>query len=327
MSLILQDQYFEGFQVIDTQEKMTVPDCFVLSSNKIGSAHGEAKFYIGQKNEAVWDFWGTAGFELKCVLLKKDLLDYLDEVRIEYDNPQSNYRDKDKLSKLWMERYNKVLTLNELIFFKIKHQNQIKGSRVYINSSDTIYTLIREIALPEITYLATSKMENEQGDKLFYFRLFVDYFGETEHNATILKELQNIQNTTETEEIKLQLTKARLGQGLYRKKLLDECPYCPVTLISDDRLLIASHIKPWSKSDQLEKIDPKNGFMFTPNIDHLFDKGYISFTSDKKMITSQWLSKMTYQRLNIKPNSTIEHLPVKGREHYLEYHQDVIFKG
>jgi len=37
MSLILQGQ---SFQVIDTQEKMTVPDCIDLASNKIGSAHG-----------------------------------------------------------------------------------------------------------------------------------------------------------------------------------------------------------------------------------------------------------------------------------------------
>ncbi|MFN7311690.1 MAG: HNH endonuclease [Vampirovibrionales bacterium] len=324
MSLILQGQHF---QIIDTQEKMTVPDCFVLASNKIGSAHGEAKFYIGQNTESTWDFWGTKGFEIKCFLLKKDLLDYMDEVQVEYNNPQSNYRDKDKLSKLWLERYNKVLALNELIFFNIRHEDQIKGSRVYINSSDPIYTLIREISLPEITYLAASKVKNEQGENLFYFRLFVDYFGETEHIATITKELQNIQNTTETEEFKLQLTKARLGQGQYRKKLLDECPRCPVTLISDDRLLIASHIKPWSKSDKLEKIDPKNGFMFTPNIDHLFDKGYISFTEDKKMMASQWLSKMTYQRLSIKPNSKIEHLPIKGREQYLEYHRKNVFKG
>jgi len=259
--------------------------------------------------------------------LKKDLLDYLDEVRVEYDNPQSNYRDKDQLSKLWLERYDKVFALNEIIFFNIRHQNQIKGSRVYIKSSDPIYTLIREISLPEITYLAASKVKNEQGENLFYFRLFVDYFGETEHIATITKELQNIQNTTETEEFKLQLTKARLGQGQYRKKLLDECPYCPVTLISDDRLLIASHIKPWSKSNTQEKVDPKNGFMFTPNIDHLFDKGYITFSQDKKMMTSQWLSKMTYQRLSIKPNNKIEHLPIKGREQYLEYHRDVVFKG
>ena len=176
MSLILPGQ---SFQVIDTQEKMTVPDCFVRPSNKIGSGNGEAKFYIGQNTESTWDFWGTKGFEIKCFLLKKDLLDYMDEVQVEYDNPQSNYRDKDKLSKLWLERYDKVLALNELIFFNIKHEDQIKGSRVYIKSSDPIYTLIREISLPEITYLAASKVKNEQGENLFYFRLFVYYFGET----------------------------------------------------------------------------------------------------------------------------------------------------
>lgn len=42
--------------------------------------------------------------------------------------------------------------------------------------------------------------------------------------------------------------------------------------VSDDRLLIASHIKPWAASDEKEKIDPKNGFMFTPTFDFLFDR-------------------------------------------------------
>jgi hypothetical protein len=32
------------------------------------------------------------------------------------------------------------------------------------------------------------------------------------------------------------LIKARVGQGKYREKLLKECPCCPITLVSDERL-------------------------------------------------------------------------------------------
>lgn len=36
----------QQYKIIDTKEKMTVPDCFVLNSNKIGKGNGEAKFYV-----------------------------------------------------------------------------------------------------------------------------------------------------------------------------------------------------------------------------------------------------------------------------------------
>ena len=124
----------------------------------------------------------------------------------------------------------------------------------------------------------------------------------------------------------MQLIRARIGQGKYRETLLMECPFCPVTIVSDDRLLIASHIKPWVDSNEKEKIDPKNGFMFTPTFDLLFDRGFISFSNDKRMLVSPWLSKMTLSKLNIVPDKRYEFLPVAGREFYLEYHRTNIFK-
>jgi predicted restriction endonuclease len=108
--------------------------------------------------------------------------------------------------------------------------------------------------------------------------------------------------------------------------LLELCPVCPITLISDDRLLIASHIKPWAKSNDHEKIDPYNGFMFTPTFDYLFDRGFISFTNDKKIILSPFLSNMTYSKLGISDGKTYTHLHTDKREHYLEYHRENILK-
>ena len=128
------------------------------------------------------------------------------------------------------------------------------------------------------------------------------------------------------EEVKVNLIKARKGQGKYRENLLAQCPFCPITLVSDDRLLIASHIKPWVKSNDDEKIDPKNGFMLTPTYDFLFDRGYISFTNDKKIIISPWLSKMTCSKLNISNDKTYSLLPTEGRENYLDYHRNEVLK-
>jgi predicted restriction endonuclease len=156
----------------------------------------------------------------------------------------------------------------------------------------------------------------------------MDSFGVTEHPIDIKNEEALIEdNSFLSKDEKLQTVKARVGQGKYRKQLLEQCPFCPVTLVSDDRLLIASHIKPWAASEQAEKIDPKNGFMFTPTIDYLFDSGFITFEDNKKMVVSPWLSKPTINRLNIKPLKIIDQLPIIGRERYLNYHRNNVFKA
>ena len=105
------------------------------------------------------------------------------------------------------------------------------------------------------------------------------------HPYTIEKEKEDIDEIKDQTK-KQALTKARVGQGKYREQLLLQCPFRPITMVSDDRLLIASHIKPWAKSNESEKTDPFNGFMFTPTFDYLFDRGFLSFTDDKRSILS-----------------------------------------
>ena len=122
--------------------------------------------------------------------------------------------------------------------------------------------------------------------------------------------------------------RARIGQGLYRDKLLEECPFCPVTLINDERLLIASHIKPWAVSNSKEKTDPKNGYMLSPLYDKLFDRGFITFTEDRRVKISNWLSPQNQKRIGIKENQFFQLLPMDdARKAYLEYHRNFVFKG
>lgn len=315
------------YTIVDAKEKITIADSFVVRQNKIGGGNGEAKLYVGNDNVEVRGFFGNNGFAIPCFLIKQDLVKYLDDTKAEYVKPEQPYINKDILPQLWNERKAKIDALPEIIEFEVVEQTQIAGPRVYVNSSDKAYKIIRELSLPNITYISVVKLLDEKKNLRYYFRLFADYFGEEEHPYILEKEEEQIEEAVIDSAERIQLYRARIGQGEYRKKLLELCPFCPITLISDDRLLVASHIKPWVVSNDFEKTDPLNGFMLTPTFDRLFDRGFLSFTNDKKTILSPFLSNMTYSKLNISDNKIIQHLPIVGREGYLEYHRNNIFKG
>lgn len=93
-----------------------------------------------------------------------------------------------------------------------------------------------------------------------------------------------------TETQKEQLVLARRGQGLFRENVTKLLAACPVTGISDPRFLIASHIKPWRVSSNEERLDGYNGLLLSPHIDHLFDKGWITFDLSGAVLWSPHLS-------------------------------------
>ena len=167
------------YSVQDTKTRITIADSFVLGPNKIGEGNGEAKLYVGYDNDDLNAFFGERGFEADCFLLRNDLNLYLDESRTEYLHPTQEYRHKDELLEFWDERKRQINALNQTIFFTVKDQDQIAGPRVYVNSADAGYKLIREMSLPVISYLNISKMISERGDVLYYFQLFSDYSDES----------------------------------------------------------------------------------------------------------------------------------------------------
>ena len=92
-------------------------------------------------------------------------------------------------------------------------------------------------------------------------------------------------NTTE----KYQLVRSRVGQGQYRSNLERHETGCRISGITDGRFLTASHVKPWAKSTDFEKLDGNNGLLLSPHIDRLFDRGYISFEDSCQLIFSPLL--------------------------------------
>ena len=313
---------------------MTVPDCVVVGSNKLGHGHGEAKFYIASKEE-MYGFYGGAKFKAKCFMLKSDLIAYMNAIKNEYNMPSQEYAKKEQLPKLWIERMNMISKLDDIIFFNIFDQNQIAGPRGYINSDEDGYQIIRKIALPLVSYIYVEKVGLES-DPLFYWKLFVDFdaiwekqngplvfnYGKVKEQKPATKE------EAKKESDRLVIRQARDGQGKYREQLLEQCHFCPFTMISDERLLIASHIKPWAASTDAEKIDPYNGYMLSPLYDKLFDRGFITFTEKRHVILSEFISPYTWKQIGIKNDTFLNALPMDDKRiEYLRFHHESVFKG
>lgn len=322
-----------NFNFVDTlNSPITVPDCFVMRASKIGGGNGEAKLYIASK-AVMYPFFGNEGFVAKCFLLKSDLLSYMNALHAEYLHPSQDYRGAAEMPHLWKERVAKIENLPEVIEFDVFAQDQIEGPRGYVNSKDPGYQLIREISLPLVTYISIMQLTDSSGATLYYWKLFADFEAISDKRAALVfnyrKKGDNVPVPGPKESSRQnEIRKARQGQGIYRDKLLSECPFCPITMINDERLLIASHIKPWAVATDSEKLDPKNGFMLSPLYDKLFDRGLMTFTEDRRIVLSNWLSPKNKERLGIKDGQFIQLLPLdEERQKYMQFHRSSVFKG
>lgn len=122
-----------------------------------------------------------------------------------------------------------------------------------------------------------------------------------------------------------QVIQARIGQGIFRSRVAEVEPSCRVTGIQDERFLVASHIKPWSESSNLERLDGHNGLLLTPNIDRLFDRGYLTFEDDGLVRISQLLPEQVRVAWLQQTAGQARHFTQDQRP-YMEYHRDVVFQ-
>lgn len=122
----------------------------------------------------------------------------------------------------------------------------------------------------------------------------------------------------------------RLKQSVFRKRVAENFGNtCCLSGIEEDRLLIASHIVPWSERIET-RLDPANGLYFYASYDRLFDQGFISFDNDLRVLVTpcveqlslplqEELSQLEGQRLS---------QPMKWqiKSEYLAYHRAHIFQ-
>jgi predicted restriction endonuclease len=140
------------------------------------------------------------------------------------------------------------------------------------------------------------------------------------------QELANLQGRTDIGEIERgQLVKARRGQGIFRTNVRMNERRCRVTGITDPAHLRASHIKPWKDCTDAEKLHGCIGLLLAPHVDHLFDRGWISFTDDGDLLVGRGLSLALLQawgipaELNVRPFSELQ-------AKFLDYHRTQVFR-
>lgn len=83
------------------------------------------------------------------------------------------------------------------------------------------------------------------------------------------------------------LVNVRENQPFFRRAVLSAYDgQCCITGINLESLLVASHIKPWAKSDKTEKLNPRNGLCLNALHDRAFDRGLITIANDHTIIVS-----------------------------------------
>jgi hypothetical protein len=139
----------------------------------------------------------------------------------------------------------------------------------------------------------------------------------------IRERIQDDSTLTETEKAALVL--ARRGQGLFRDRVQKIESRCRVTGVRRFEHLRASHIKPWRDSTNQERLDGENGLLLTPSIDHLFDRGFISFEADGRLLVSPVAHADSLRRMGVQPDGEVSVGRFTAAQSlFLEYHRDEI---
>lgn len=183
-----------------------------------------------------------------------------------------------------------------------------------------------DIAINNINVNPEFVAKNIKGNRMYgtglsRYRYFLMINGNVDDVINEDDLIGNVPNT-----MKEIIVKARIGQGLYRSKLMKKYDSkCMVTGINHPKLLVASHIKPWSVCSNVERIDENNGLLLSSNIDKLFDCGLITFKDDGEMKVSKFVGSNNEHILNIFDGLKVNLKASIELLRYLEYHRDILF--
>ncbi len=182
--------------------------------------------------------------------------------------------------------------------------NQIYLAKISKEMSDVLIALSKGVGSSIVTELS----------KNIEFEL-------PEEEVSVIDEIKMRTDIGDTQ--KIQIINSRRGQGVFKANVRLVETSCRITKVTNPKHLIASHIKPWSKSDDLEKLSGFNGLLLAPHIDHLFDKGFISFEGNGNLILSSKLDSSLLDKWHIEKNINVGSFR-NEQQQFLEYHRDVV---
>ena len=152
--------------------------------------------------------------------------------------------------------------------------------------------------------------------------------------------LRHNQELSSAETTRIVQHRARVGHKAFATEVLrrfdSTCGFCGMAprSLQGNRLIIASHIKPWADSTNRERRDPRNGVAACPTHDAAFDKGLITVNGGLRVHRSQRLRASVQRDKGVEHNfgeSLREALIVPSgveppRSAYLRWHHEHVYQ-
>lgn len=335
---------------LEKSEVVNIVDSAVHDSIKLNSTRGvgERRIYIKTTNNPSelnnFFFEKTSG---KFLLFKDDLYKYLRDAYMEYNYPLNDYREN--ITKHYYEilkDINDAPEVIELYFnqtYDSRNRYYLKAERGYLNN---LIKYISKICLPrltKITFVKYINLDTHEGYINIRPYFFDDSYIRQNHpnfeKAGIdvvnvgeeIKSNELINQREEKQEPIVSIKSSYRGwQKNWRDKVLESTLHCAVSKCSEDRAIVACHIKGSAvcikDSDGNEK-NPNNGIMLLPTFHWLFDRGFLTFSNNNKLLLSTHISNNQYNRIGISRNQTTAILNIDNRNNFLEWHRNNIYKG
>ena len=127
-------------------------------------------------------------------------------------------------------------------------------------------------------------------------------------------------------------TRVRIGQDFFRGALLSAYRgRCCITGLATPELLIASHIVPW-RTDQANRVNPRNGLLLSALHDRAFDSGLITIAEDMTVRVGSGLADEG-DSFFADAIGAYDGRPIKLAEkfqperEFLDYHREEVFRG
>lgn len=139
-----------------------------------------------------------------------------------------------------------------------------------------------------------------------------------------LSAVRSDEHLMETE--KQSIVLARRGQGLFRQRVSSVERACRVTKVSQPEYLRASHSKPWRDSSNEERLDGENGLLLTPDVDLLFDRGFLSFKDNGDVLVSPIADRISMEKMGLSA-ALLRNVGSfsEGQKRFLQFHREKIF--
>lgn len=201
----------------------------------------------------------------------------------------------------------------------------------YLERNEELYkknfcyiTIAHHIA--EDIFSKSNKFYESQYENIVRFivdHLYYAFGSAYDENNELKKRYNYLRENEIKEKYRILPVKLRIGQEQYRKDLIYVHKTCQLCGMEHEELLIASHIKDYSKSDNKECVDFENGLLLCRNHDGVFDRGLITFTDEGEILISSNLNEEDIEKLDILEGQI--NLSEKQKE-YMQWHRENKFK-